>query len=186
MHDIVVADDFDLNYVIDIGVDTVLANVAAHSSPGMRIPMSQWYELSSEACELWQSLSEADWAIILGLSPKSSQSPLTQPPKPSSGSQRPPGWSANNQQLSSYLLEIAIKDEDTISVPPDVDNPPDPSPAEPDTVLLANVTKQKRTWTQPCGSDLPPSDIRKVLSNDNTHKDMKLDTAGSRMEGNCG
>jgi hypothetical protein len=43
------ADDIDPNYDIDIGVDTVLANVATRSSPGMCIPMSQWYELSLEA-----------------------------------------------------------------------------------------------------------------------------------------
>ena len=36
------------------------------------------------------------------------------------------------------------------------------------TTLLANVTQQQRKWSQPKGSDLPPSDIRKVLSD--THR----------------
>jgi hypothetical protein len=35
------------------------------------------------------------------------------------------------------------------------------------TTLLANATK--RTWTKPKGSDLPPSDIRKLLSSIKHH-----------------
>lgn len=75
MHNIMAMDDLDPNYDIDTGIDTVLANVAARSSSGMDIPNSQWYALSSEAYELWQSLSGADRAIILGSPSKSSQSP---------------------------------------------------------------------------------------------------------------
>jgi hypothetical protein len=108
--------------------------------------------------------------------------PPTQPPKASSGSQRPFGLSANNQQLSSHLLEIAIEDDDPVPASTDVGDTPDPSPPDTnaDNVILANVTKQKRTWTQPRGSDLPPSDIRKVLSNESTRKDTKADTAGRK------
>jgi hypothetical protein len=42
------------------------------------------------------------------------------------------------------------------------------------------LLKQKQTWTQPHGSNLPPSDIWKVLSNDNTCQDTKPDTAGQK------
>jgi hypothetical protein len=50
VHDIMAADDVDpKKYDINIGVDAVLANVAARSLPGMRIPTLQWYELSLEA-----------------------------------------------------------------------------------------------------------------------------------------
>jgi hypothetical protein len=99
-------------------------------------------------------LSEADQAIILSLSPKTGQSPPRQPPKPSGGGQHPSGWNAPTQHLSSFLLEIAIEDEDPAPVPTDTGDPPDPSLAEPDTVLLANVTKAKAdmdpaTWLQP-------------------------------------
>jgi hypothetical protein len=66
VHDVVAMDTIDPDYDIDTGIDTVLANVAARSTTGTRIPVSQWFELSSKARELWQSLSEADWAIILG------------------------------------------------------------------------------------------------------------------------
>jgi hypothetical protein len=33
--------------------------------------------------------------------------------------------------------------------------------------LLANATKQQKTWTQPHGADLPAGDLHKVLSNTN-------------------
>ena len=66
VHDVMATDTIDPDYDIDTGIDTVLANVAACSTPGTRIPVSQWFDLSSEARELWQSLSEADRAIILG------------------------------------------------------------------------------------------------------------------------
>jgi hypothetical protein len=189
VHDIMAADDIDPNYDIDIGIDTVLANAATHSSSGMCIiPMLQWYELSLEEGELWQSLSEADQAIILGSSPKTSQSPLPWPPKSSSGGQRPSGWNAPNQHLSSFLSEIAIEDEDPVPIPTDTSDTPDPSLVEPNTVHLANVMKQKRTWTQPHSSDLPPSNIQKVLSNDSNHKNTKPDTAGQKeivVDGTC-
>jgi hypothetical protein len=76
VHDIVATDTIDPDYDIDTGIDTVLANMAARATPGTRLPASQWFELSSEARDLWQSLSEADWAIILG-------STKTGPPKSS-------------------------------------------------------------------------------------------------------
>jgi hypothetical protein len=124
-------------------------------------------------------LSEADWAIILGSSPKTGQSPLPQPPKSSCGGQCPSGQNAPNQHLSSFLSEIAIEDENPVlPAPTDNGDTPDPSPTDTDTVILANVMKQKRMWTQPRGSDLPPSDTQKVLSNDSNHKDTKPDTAG--------
>jgi hypothetical protein len=125
-----------------------LANDVACSSSGTCIPTLQWFEFSSEVKELWQSLPEADQAIILGASSKSGQSPMTQMPKASSRAQCPFGLGTNTKKLSSNLSEIAIEDEDPVSIPIDSnDDSPDPSPAESDTVLLANVTKQKQTWT---------------------------------------
>lgn len=169
MHDIVEANDIDPDYDIDIAVDTVLANVAAHTSSGTCIPPSKWQELSSEARELWQSLLATDRAIILGASTNSGSASVPRSSRPNSAGQCQPACSTSNPHLSSYLSKVAIKDKDPDPVPLAHNDPPDTPPAEPDTVLLANVTKQKRTWMQPHGSDLPPSDIRKVLSNDNTH-----------------
>ena len=173
VHDVVPADDGDLPYDIDTGIDTVLANVAACSSLGARIPASQWFELSSEAQDLCQSFPEADRAIILGTFPNSGQPSTPHMPKPSCNVQPSLGLGTNGKQHSGYLLEIAIEDEDPISVPPSTEAPPPASPPGSNTTLLANVTKQKCTWTQPRGSDLPPSNIRKVLSTDNSHKDTQ-------------
>ena len=77
VHDVMPAiEDIDLDYDIDTGVDTVLANAAAHSTSSTYIPTSEWYELSGEARDLWQSLLEANHAIILGSSLKAGTSPL--------------------------------------------------------------------------------------------------------------
>jgi hypothetical protein len=181
VHDVMAHDTIDPDYDIDTGIDTVLANVAARSTLGTRLPAYQWSELSSESRDLWQSLPEADRAIILG-STKAGPSKSPRPFRPSSsGGTRPPGGCpSSNQHLSSFLSEIAIEDDVPISTPMDIGTAPDPSPDDSpaDTVLLAHVTKQQRTWTQPRGSDLPPSDIRKVLSNDSTRKNTQMDTSG--------
>jgi hypothetical protein len=60
LHDIVETEDstltsFDHSYDIDTGIDTVLAHMATRSASGTRIPMTQWYDLSSEGHDLWQS-----------------------------------------------------------------------------------------------------------------------------------
>jgi hypothetical protein len=88
VHELLDGDGVDPHYDIDIAVDTILANAAARSSPVARIPTSQWYELSSEARELWQSLSKGDCAIILGSSSKAAGAPsLPRPSKSLAGSQ---------------------------------------------------------------------------------------------------
>jgi hypothetical protein len=78
-------------------------------------------------------------------------------------------------------LELAIEDDDPDPVPTASMDASDPSPDPDPTTLLANVTKQKQTWTQPCGTDLPPSDIWKVILNDNTHKDT-ASSKGTQQE----
>ena len=143
----------------------------------MCIPTLQLYELSSEARDLWPSLLEADRAIILGLYPKTGQSPSPRPPKSFSGGQHPSGQHVPTQHFSSFLSEIAIEAEDPAPVPTDTGNTPDPSPIETNTVLLANVMKQKQTWTQPHSSNLPLSNIQKVFFNNSNHKDTKPGTA---------
>jgi hypothetical protein len=137
--------------------------------------MTQWYELSSEGRDLWQSLPEADKAIILGSTRKGTSSAPHRVPRPTQSSARPRGGSAPNKKLSSYLTEIAIKDNDPALPPDDTTVSHDPTLTDSDHVLLANATKQKRTWTQPRGSDLPPPDIRKVLSTENTRKEPQSD-----------
>jgi hypothetical protein len=48
-------------------------------------------------------------------------------------------------------------------------------------MLLAHITKLKRTWTQQqCGSNLPPSDIWKALSTNSTCKGTTPDTTGHK------
>jgi hypothetical protein len=62
LHDVMETDDIDPSYDIDTEIDTVLANVTARSASTTRLPTSKWFELSSEARDLWQSFSEADRA----------------------------------------------------------------------------------------------------------------------------
>jgi hypothetical protein len=87
--------------------------------------------------------------------------PPTQPPSASSCNQCPFGLHANNWHFPSHLLEIAIADDDPVPAPTAVGDTLDPSPpdTDADSVILANVIKPKWTWTQPCGSVLPPPDI---------------------------
>jgi hypothetical protein len=62
----------DGDFNIDTGVDTILAHMANRPMAKVRLPSTQWYELSSEARDLWQSLPEADKAITLGSTSKKS------------------------------------------------------------------------------------------------------------------
>jgi hypothetical protein len=165
----------DGGFNIDTGVDTVLAHIANRSTLNVRIPGTQWFELSTEARDFWQSFSEADKAIILG-STKNNSPPSSHWTQRTPGSQRSSGSSHSGKKISSYVHELSIEDEDPNTVSDTTSDHDDP-PAAFDTVLLANVTKQKRTWSQPRGSDLPPTDIRKVLSTKNTRKDSHPDTA---------
>jgi hypothetical protein len=90
----------------------------------------------------------------------------TQPPRASSCNQCPFGLHANNRHFPSHLLAIAIEDGDPVPAPTDVGDTLDslPPDTDADSVILANVMKQKWTWTQPCGSVLPPSDNWKDIS----------------------
>jgi hypothetical protein len=77
-HEVCDSDDLALpsggDFNIDTGVDTILAHIANRSKLTVRLPGTQWYELSSEARDLWQSLPEADKAIILGSNNKNNPS----------------------------------------------------------------------------------------------------------------
>jgi hypothetical protein len=67
-------------------------------------------------------------------------------------------------QFAAYVHDVGGDDDNPGSSIPDVaplDNDKD-SGLPTSTALMVHSTKQ--TWTKPCGSDLPPSDIRKVLS----------------------
>jgi len=167
---------FDHSYDIDTGIDTVLAHMATRSASNTRIPKTIWYDLSSEGRDLWQSFSEADKAILLSGAAQHGSRASHRPSRPNS--QRSPGSNSSNTpstKFSSYFSELSIEDDDPAPSPADTMAPSASSSDTSDNVLLANVTKQKRTWTQPRGSDLPPSDIRKVLSTENTRKASKVD-----------
>jgi hypothetical protein len=66
---------------------------------------------------------------------------------------------------TSFVEDIAANSTDTTLV--DANSLVSSSTGTPDpgsTILVHASTTMKRTWTKAKGSDLPPSDIRKVLS----------------------
>ena len=159
---------YEDGYDIDTAPGVVLAHIASRDAAKVRIPGPKWYELSPDTRDIWRSLPESDKAIILGVTnapiintPRQSNHPIptrTMPPT------RSPG---DHSRLSSFAHDVVdtSPELDAIPVhPTGVTDTFDPS----STTLLANVTQQRRKWSQPKGSELPPSDIRKVLSD--THR----------------
>ena len=158
---------YEDGYDIDTAPDVVLAHIASQEAAKVRIPGPKWYELSSDTRDIWRSLPESDKAIILGLAnvptstPRRSNRPIpTRTPPPT----RSPG---DYSRFSSFV-------HDVVDTPAEMDATPDDDTGGNDTLdpsrttLLANVARQRCTWSQPKGADLPPSDIRKVLSD--THR----------------
>jgi hypothetical protein len=103
-------------YDLDIGIDTIQANMACQSAPGPCLPPTQWNELSADSKSIWQTILAADKTIILGLG---KGSPTT-----------------NTMTMETYVHNVAIEDEDPTV--PDVDEMTDNRNA-----LMAYSAKQK-------------------------------------------
>jgi hypothetical protein len=147
--------DIDDDYGIDIGIDTIHANVnktqSNRSSTGSsnRIAFNQWKQMSKEAQGIWETIPDSDKAIILQAS------------KPSSQTRSSPSGNCNAPQRSVYVHEMEHVEDDDDPFDALVD-----AAAEDDsggTTLLEHVKKQK-SFAKPSGSNIPPSDICKVLS----------------------
>jgi hypothetical protein len=114
-----------------------------------RIAFNQWKQMSKEAQGIWETIPDSEKAIILKAS------------KPSSQMRSSPSGNCSTPQRSVYVCEMEHVEDDADPFDALVD-----AAAEDDsggTTLLAHVTKQK-SFAKPSGSNIPPSDIRKVLS----------------------
>ena len=172
---------------IDTSVDTIFMSVVNHSL-NTCILATQWSELSAYGREIWQSFAESDKAIILHALGQASNhtsgfTPTCAPASkhPSSLHSSLPSNAAVNCQLSSYLADLLFQEGNDDQVPSakEATTSPDTSGDFSDDAFLAHVTQQKaskRTWTQPCGAVLPPSDICKVLAIDNMHSVLQADS----------
>ena len=160
-------------YDIDIGVDTIQANFTSSKpkeNPSF-MPKDRWDQLlrlpPSER-QAWNKLSKEAKAIILGSRPPTGGSPATAPHLSSS---RPPTTRtarfadlSSDDQLTVYQHAIELlSDGPPGDGEPSADSSEASAAAEGDgDLLLAHATN--RTWPKPKAADLPPSDIRKVLS----------------------
>lgn len=148
--------DVDTLYNIDTGIDIIQANLTNQQplSTWLLMPLV-WDKISGNALTLWKTIFIANHASILAhFTP--------------AWVERPPGR-AKTPAIRSYLHEIVIEDEDPV---PSINSAMDMS-IEQETssiplLVSVNVTKQtppaKQTWMKSHGSNLPPSDIHKVLS----------------------
>jgi hypothetical protein len=159
-----VIEAIDGEYDIDIGIDTIQANINNQHPPGSRMPFGCWKSLPQETQAIWDTIPDKDKATILGSGKGNtgSYSRGTRPTRAQSNRM------SDAERLAAYLHELGIEEvppETPANEVPIEDIPPDTD--DPGTTLLANATK--RTWSKPKGSDLPPSDIRKVLSSIKHH-----------------
>ena len=147
-------------------------------------PKERWkklLQLPSGERHTWDKLSDEAKAIILGSEPSGPPSaPAGERPAQTT---HPPERSVNFADLSDedryyvYLHSLNLLGDAPSSdgeghTQPVKSSVPPPFTGDPDgTTLLAHATGQKRFWPKPKGSDLPPSDIRKVLSTGNRRRD---------------
>jgi hypothetical protein len=167
-HDSAVHEDVDIivsvngSYDIDMSVDTLYAYAMNHS-PGSHMPFAHWQSLSDGAKTTWDMLPDSDKALILGngTAPPARTPPGNHPGRPSCGQNV---HSIDAALIAANLHELGIGNSGTNTAPGDgplhETNPLSTDDGIP--ILAAHSTK--RSWTKPQGDDLPPSDIRKVLS----------------------
>jgi hypothetical protein len=143
-----VHDTVDDVYDIDTDIDVILANVSSQQHvPGSWMPVPRWNKLSLDTQLIWDTISDSDKAIILGIG----TSPLQRVCfHDIAGTAFEDNTAADSTNLTLVDADSLISSSGTT----------DPGY----TVLAHASTTQKHTWTKPQGSDLPPSDICKVLS----------------------
>jgi hypothetical protein len=149
-----VHDTVDDVYDIDTDIDVIQAHVSNQQHPpGSRMPFPRWKSLSPDTQAIWDTISDSDKAIILGIG----TSPLRRVRfHDIAGTIFEDDAAANSTDLTLVDTDSLVSSSGTT----------DPG----STVLAHASTTTKRTWTKPQGSDLPPSDIRKVLSSVKRHE----------------
>ena len=147
-----VHDDVGAAYDIDTDIDVIQAHLSNQQhAPGSRMPFPRWKSLSPDTQSIWDTIPDSDKALILGAG---APSPLRR---------------VRLHDIVGNVLETANASDpfEVTPVAPAEDPGDTPSP---DTLVQAhNSQTTKRSWTKPLGSDLPPSDIRKVLSSVERH-----------------
>ena len=157
-----IIDPIDGTYDIDMSVDTLHAYAAAHA-PGSRMPFTRWQSLSEGSKAIWDTLPDSDKALILG---NNAAAPARTSPGNRPG--RPPRaqnvHSVDAALVAACLHEMGLGQNGSDTAPdPVISFADDPSPSGA-AVSTLTAHSTKKTWTKPRGDDLPPSDIRKVLS----------------------
>ena len=139
----------EVYYDIDTDIDIIQAHVSNQQrAPGSRMPFPRWKSLSPDTQAIWDTIPDSDKALILGL-----------------GDKNPPMRRVRFHDLArpGFVEDVASDPMDTTLVDADSLVSSSTSPPDPGSTVLAHAsTTTKRTWTKPKGSDLPPSDIRKV------------------------
>ena len=177
-HDLLKYEDDDANdshlFDIDTPVDTIQAFASNFrprpprngASDRVRMPKDKWFSLDQKTKDLWDQIDDKQKSIILGYE-KPTAPPYSSNSKPP---YRPtssiPRRNINLHELSAYdFLQAHVHDiqlqEDHDEV---VDDTPATSESEPDPpdTLLINAAKGSQS------SQLPPGDIRRVMSKSST------------------
>jgi hypothetical protein len=148
----------------DLTFDAIKAYVTNQHAPGSRMmPFTRWQSLPQEMKDVWDSIPDTDKALILG-NGSGTQAMATHGQCPARPIRATNFHGIDTATLVAYLHDVGI-DTDTLgmmdtSFSTDADTTDSGDRGQ---MVLANATQQRK-WTKPKGADLPPSDIRKVLS----------------------
>jgi hypothetical protein len=145
-------------YDIDTDIDIIQAHMSNQQCPpDSRMPFPCWKSLSTDTQAIWDTIPDSDKAlVILGL-----------------GNKNPPMRRVQFHDLAhtGFVDDVVPDSMDTTLVDADSLISSSTGTPDPGSTVLAHVsTTMKRTWTKPQGSDLPPSDIHKVLSSVERHE----------------
>ena len=179
-HDLVEQEDYEYindttQFDIDTPVDTIQA-FASNFRPrpprnGMsdrvRMPKDKWFSLDQKTKDLWDQIDDKQKSIILGYE-KPTSPPYSSNGKPSNRSPFPlPRRNINLHDMSAYdFLQAHVHErqiqDDQDEAPNDPPDTVEHDQPESNDTLLIHAAKGSRS------SQLPPSDIRRVMSKSST------------------
>jgi hypothetical protein len=133
-------EDNDPGYDIDSALDVIQANGHSTRPPDIIMALTQWTQLSQDAKDIWDKLTDEAKGIILDRQRDSAHPPGRGPP-------HPPFRNTNLHDLSSIILanihDICTGSEKDVDDSPVVDTTP-PTSEDTPTTLLANATQHKK------------------------------------------
>jgi hypothetical protein len=166
-HDVAGSNDGDdSDYDIDSRIDIIQAYGHSTRPPGTSMALTQWTQLSQDAKDIWDKLSDESKAIILDRKPRENS---TRPP--GRGPPRPPFRNASLHDVSVYDYILANTHDIRTGSEGDVDDPTETrsvsftgtqdttatSEDKPSTTILVNAARQQHP-------NVSPADLCKVLS----------------------